>query len=128
MEDVNRSVAVRTNERLGSLELNHCCSRHLPYSKCCLNEYYVPKQRDRERVTSSHDLHAGRMGRVGFVVLLKGGQKRQRERIIYALALPATFAFIKIVQNVFANVFNLKFRRAHEQCNTTVAVNMTNHI
>lgn len=59
MEDVDRGVAVRANERLGSLKLHHCCSRHLPYSKCCLNEYYVPTLRYLARVTSAHDLHFG---------------------------------------------------------------------
>lgn len=41
MEDVDRGVAVRADERLSSLELNHCCSRHLPYSKY-FGEHNVP--------------------------------------------------------------------------------------
>lgn len=48
VEDVDGGVAVRADERLGSLKLNHCCSRHLPDSKCCLNETYV---RDRRSVS-----------------------------------------------------------------------------
>lgn len=52
MKDIDRGVMVGANERLRSLKLNHCCSRHLPYSKCCLNENYVPTLRFLAYMTS----------------------------------------------------------------------------
>lgn len=77
MEDVDRGVAVRANERLGSLKLHHCCSRHLPYSKCCLNEYYVPTLRYLARVTSAHDLHFGSLVCGNCSPTETGSEKRQ---------------------------------------------------
>lgn len=69
MEDVDRGVAVRANERLSSLKLNHCSSRHLPYSKRCLNEKYVPDTTLLSVCDVTHNLHAGTLRCMGNVVI-----------------------------------------------------------
>lgn len=91
MEDVDRGVAVRANERLSSLKFNHCCSRHLPYSKCCLNESYVLTLRYLAYVTSAYDLHVGILRHVGNVVILKkkkekGGHKHTYQKLLFFYA------------------------------------------